>query len=149
MARLKFEPYIERASPQSLDVKLWRTYRCDSDSWRLLAEQSSRPNPNGVRLPRFGVPNLAMTMRSRYNIGIARKWFSHKGTRYFIPSRIQAVANRETRSVERWANRLIILLEPSSSFVITDNRKGFPTHFRGSRPRARPPELKRSRFGYL
>jgi len=25
MARLKFEPYIERASPQSLDVKLWRT----------------------------------------------------------------------------------------------------------------------------
>jgi len=30
------EPYIERASPQSLDVKLWRIYRCDSDSWRLL-----------------------------------------------------------------------------------------------------------------
>jgi len=78
MTKESDEPYIEIASPQSLDVKLWRTYRCDSDSWRLLAEQSSRP-------------------KSGYNIGSARKWFSHKGTRYFIPSRIQAVANRETR----------------------------------------------------
>ena len=26
----------------------------------------------------------------------------------------------------------------SSNFVITDNRKGFPARFRGSRPRARP-----------
>jgi len=27
MARSANEPYVERASPQSLDVKLWRTYR--------------------------------------------------------------------------------------------------------------------------
>lgn len=31
MARLVNEPYIERASPQLLNAKLWRTYRCDNE----------------------------------------------------------------------------------------------------------------------
>ena len=31
MARLVNEPYVERASLQSLKVILWRTYRCDNE----------------------------------------------------------------------------------------------------------------------
>ncbi|OGD80601.1 MAG: hypothetical protein A2320_02675 [Pseudomonadales bacterium GWC2_63_15] len=35
-------------------------------------EQPSRPNQNGVRLPRLGAPNLAMMMRSGYIINRAQ-----------------------------------------------------------------------------
>lgn len=54
MAKLKFEPYIERASTQSLNAKLWRTYKC-GDEYRHFAEgKLSRPQ-SGYNINRVQV----------------------------------------------------------------------------------------------
>jgi len=38
---------LRTASPQSLDVKLWRTYRCGDDNRHFAGGKLSRPNWNG------------------------------------------------------------------------------------------------------
>ena len=108
MARLVNEPYIERASPQSLKVILWRKYRCDN-------EVGTLPKANYPARRR----DTEFVSRDRNTAG-------------------RQLANHEARSAERWAIKLVILLEIGPNFVITPHTLWIFACVRVNRPCARP-----------